>query len=75
MQKIPYASAVRSLMYAPVCTRPDIAYIVGVLGIYLSNPRMDHWKTAKKSYEVIEENKVLYAHIQEVRSIGDHWVF
>uniref|UniRef100_A0A803L7X3 Retrovirus-related Pol polyprotein from transposon TNT 1-94 n=1 Tax=Chenopodium quinoa TaxID=63459 RepID=A0A803L7X3_CHEQI len=27
MKKIPYASAVGSLMYAQVCTRPDIAYI------------------------------------------------
>jgi len=36
MQKIPYVSAVGSLMYAQVCTRPDIAYIVGVLGRYLS---------------------------------------
>ncbi|RVW74575.1 Copia protein [Vitis vinifera] len=26
-----------SLMYAQVCTRPDIAYIVGMLGRYLSN--------------------------------------
>ena len=44
MQKIPYAPAVGSLMYAQVCMRPDIAYIVGVLGRYLSNPGMDHWK-------------------------------
>ena len=27
MQKIPYASAVGSLMYAQVCIRPDIAFI------------------------------------------------
>ncbi|RDX78234.1 hypothetical protein CR513_41521, partial [Mucuna pruriens] len=32
MQKIPYASTVGSLMYAQVCTRPDIAFVVGVLG-------------------------------------------
>ena len=38
MQKISYASAVGSLMYAQVCTRLDITYIVGVLGRYLSNP-------------------------------------
>ena len=38
MQKILYESAVGSLMYAQVCMRPDIAYIVGVLGRYLSNP-------------------------------------
>ena len=28
MQKFPYASIVGSLMYAQVCTRLDIAYIV-----------------------------------------------
>ncbi|GMP71916.1 hypothetical protein CsSME_00030151 [Camellia sinensis var. sinensis] len=48
MQKIPYASAVGSLMYAQVCTRPDIAFIVGMLGRYLSNPGMDHWKAVKR---------------------------
>ena len=47
MQKIPYTSAVGSLMYAQVCTRPDIAFIVGMLGRYMSNPRVDHWKAAK----------------------------
>ena len=46
MQKIPYASAVRSLMYAQLCTRSDLAFIVGVLGRYSSNPGMDHWKAA-----------------------------
>ena len=29
MQKIPYALDVGSLMYAQICTRPNIAYIVG----------------------------------------------
>ncbi|KAL9266920.1 Retrovirus-related Pol polyprotein from transposon TNT 1-94-like protein [Drosera capensis] len=42
MEKTAYASAVRSLMYAQVCTRPDLAYIVGILGRYLSNPEIDH---------------------------------
>nr|GFA17371.1 retrovirus-related Pol polyprotein from transposon TNT 1-94 [Tanacetum cinerariifolium] len=30
MDRVPYASAVGSLMYAMVCTRPDLAYAVGV---------------------------------------------
>ena len=47
MQQIPYALAIGSLMYAQVCTRPDIAYIVGMLGRYLSNPGKDHWIAAK----------------------------
>ena len=42
MQKIPYSSAIGSLMYAQICTRPDITFIVDMLGRYLSNPCMDH---------------------------------
>ena len=34
MTNIPYASIVGSLMYAQVCTRPDIAYAIGMLGRY-----------------------------------------
>lgn len=48
MKLIPYASVVGSLMYAKVYTRPDIAYITGMIGRYQSNPRLDHWKAAKK---------------------------
>ncbi|KAD6453727.1 hypothetical protein E3N88_08433 [Mikania micrantha] len=48
MRLISYASVVGSLMYAQVCTRPDIAYIIGMLGRYQSNPGLDHWKAAKK---------------------------
>ena len=57
MQKIPYASAVGSLMYAQVCTRPDIAFIVGMLGRYLSNPGMDHWKAAKRVMRYLQKTK------------------
>ena len=49
MQKIPYASTIGSLMYAQVCTRPNITYIVGMLGRYLNNPRMDHKKQLRGS--------------------------
>jgi hypothetical protein len=32
VKSIPYASTIRSLMYAHVCTHPDIAFIIGLLG-------------------------------------------
>ena len=32
MKVVPYASLVGSLMYAQVCTHPNIAFVVGVLG-------------------------------------------
>ena len=34
-------------MYAMVCTRPDIAYAVGVVSRFLSNPRRLHWEVVK----------------------------
>ncbi|KAF3676984.1 Retrovirus-related Pol polyprotein from transposon TNT 1-94 [Capsicum annuum] len=42
-----YASAVGSLMYAMVCTRPDIAHTVVVVSRYMANPGKKHWKVVK----------------------------
>lgn len=47
MSSVPYSSAVGSLMYAMVCTRPDIAHAVGVVSRFLSNPRKIHWEAVK----------------------------
>ncbi|KAL0553858.1 hypothetical protein IC582_007762 [Cucumis melo] len=47
MRRIPYASAVGSLMYAMLCTRPDICYAVGIVSRYQSNPGLDHWTAVK----------------------------
>ena len=42
MKKVPYASVVGSLMYAMVCTKPDIDHAVGVVSEFLSNPGKEH---------------------------------
>ena len=42
-----YSSAVGSLMYAMVCTRPDIAHAVGVVSRFMVNPGKDHWEAVK----------------------------
>ena len=38
MKTVFYSSIMGSLIYAQVCTRPDIAFVVDVLGRYLSDP-------------------------------------
>ena len=48
MKNVPYASAVGSLMYAMLCTRPDICYAVGLVSRYQSNPGEAHWKAVKR---------------------------
>ena len=57
METIPYASVVGSLMYAQICTRPDISFTVGMLGRYQSNPGLDHWKAAKKVLRYLQGTK------------------
>ena len=57
MKNIPYASAVGSLMYAQVCIRPDIAYVVEVLGRYQSNLGMDHWRAENKVMRYLQGTK------------------
>ena len=38
MSKVPYALAISSLMYVMVCTRPNIAHVVGVMSRLMSRP-------------------------------------
>ena len=47
MSRIPFASTVGSLMYAMLCTRPDICYAVGIVSRYQSDPGEEHWIAVK----------------------------
>lgn len=38
----PYANAVGSIMYAMVSTRPDLAFGVGLVSRFMSNPSKEH---------------------------------
>ena len=42
MSVVPYASAIGSIMYAMLCTRPDVNLVVSLVGRYQSNPGMEH---------------------------------
>lgn len=35
-------------MYATSTTRPDIAFVAGMLSWFTSNPGVEHWKVVKK---------------------------
>ncbi|XP_074271684.1 secreted RxLR effector protein 161-like [Silene latifolia] len=48
MSKVPYANAIGSLMYAMLCTRPDICYAVGLVSRFQSNPGLAHWQGVKR---------------------------
>jgi hypothetical protein len=45
--EVPYAPLVGSLMHLACCTRPDIAFAVGVLARHMASPTEDLWTAAK----------------------------
>jgi hypothetical protein len=45
--KVLYSSTVGILMYAMVCTRPEISHAVGVVRKYMNNPGKEHWEVVK----------------------------
>jgi hypothetical protein len=47
MAHVPYANLVGSLMYAMVCTRPDISQAVSMVSRYMHAPGKGHWQAAK----------------------------
>ena len=55
MSKVLYSFPVGSLMYTMICTRLDIAYVVGVVSRFLSNPGKEHWNVVKWILRYLKE--------------------
>ena len=51
MRGTPYASIVGSLMYAMLCTRPDIYFAVGMVSRYQLDPGEEHWIAVKHIFK------------------------
>ena len=64
MSRVPYASAVGSLMYAMLCTRPDICFAVGIVSRFQSKPGPDHWTAVKHIFKYLKrtrDNMLVYS--------------
>lgn len=45
MKNIPYDAALGSVMYAMICSRPNLAFAISVLNRFMSEPGEKHWAT------------------------------
>ena len=45
---MPYHTAIGSLMYLMVGTRPDLSYAVSLVLRFLAKPRQSHWNAVKQ---------------------------
>ena len=44
-------------MYAMLCTRPDICFVVGMVVRYQSNPGQGHWTAVKNILKYLKRTK------------------
>jgi len=47
MKSVPYPNAIGSIMYSMIGSRPDLAYLVGVVSRFMSKPSKAHWQAVK----------------------------
>jgi len=57
--QLEYASVIGSLMYAMHCTRPDIAFAVGMMSRFTSKPSTFHWKAIARILGYLKRTREL----------------
>ena len=68
MNGIPYASAIGSIMYAMLCTRPDVSYALSMTSRYQQNPGESHWMAVKNILKYLRRSKdmlLIYGGLEE----------
>ena len=69
-----YSLAVRSLMYAMVCTQPDIAHAVGVVSRFMVNPGKDHWEAVKWVFKYLRGSSKLFLNFGDFKPVLEGYV-
>ncbi|KAH9792546.1 hypothetical protein KPL71_004166 [Citrus sinensis] len=57
MRRVPYAEAVGSLMYAMLCTRPDVCFAVWMVYRYQFNPGPQYWNAVEHIIKYLKRTK------------------
>jgi Reverse transcriptase (RNA-dependent DNA polymerase) len=60
MKKISYASVIGSIMYAMICTRPDVSYTLSVTSRHPANPGIAHWTVVKTILKYLRRTKDIF---------------
>jgi hypothetical protein len=70
---VPYQSLIGSLLYASVCTRPDITMAVSYLSKFMTKPMQVHWEQAKRVLRYLKgtvDMPLVYGGDQSIRLVG-----
>ena len=60
MKVIPYASAIGSIKYVMLCTRPVVCLAMSLARGYNSDPGVDHWPAVKIILRYLKRTKEMF---------------
>ncbi|WP_216071954.1 Ty1/Copia family ribonuclease HI, partial [Acinetobacter baumannii] len=60
MSRVPYASAIGSIMYAMLCTRLDVAHALSITSRFQQDPGVKHWTAVKGILKYLRRTKGLF---------------
>ena len=66
MRKIPYASAIGSIMYTMLCTRLDVSFALSVTSRFQSNYGDEHWAAVKIILKYLRMTKDMFLDMEKV---------
>nr|GEW31938.1 retrotransposon protein, putative, Ty1-copia subclass [Tanacetum cinerariifolium] len=58
--RVPYASAIGSIMYAMTYTRPDVSFALSMVSRHQQNPGEGHWTTVKNIHKYLKNTKDMF---------------
>ncbi|GJY10795.1 putative RNA-directed DNA polymerase [Tanacetum coccineum] len=73
MSRFPYSSAIGSIMYAMMCTRPDVSFALSMVSRHQQNPGEGHWTVVKNILKYLRNTKdrfLVYGGEKELRVTG-----
>jgi hypothetical protein len=73
MKSVPYASAVGNLIYAQVCNRPNLTFVIEMLVRYQKNSGISHWNRIKKGLRYIQgtnDRMLIYERSDSLEIVG-----
>ena len=59
IKSVPYASTIRSILYAQIYIQPDLEFTTGMLGRYHINLGIKHCKIVKKALMYLQGTKMV----------------
>jgi hypothetical protein len=60
MRSVPYSSAIGSIMYAMLCTRPDVSNALSLARRYQSDPGVEYWTAIKNILKYLYRIKEMF---------------